>query len=165
MNITLYNCTAEHNRVYKIPFLTNIGTIEGTLRDSESVTELQIEMQVHPLDFNLYMGCNYIYIPDFNRYYFVVDIEVVSTQLLVYHLSIDVLMSYYEPIINLKGFIDRNEIYDDDSKNLVDKKRVVYEGYDVDDIPISNSVFDDTIDYNPHYILSGFKVKVVEPEE
>lgn len=52
---------------------------------------------------------NYIYIDEFNRYYFVKNIECLSNQLFRLYLSVDVLMSHKESFMSLKALVSRNE--------------------------------------------------------
>ena len=70
---------------------------------------------------NYVLSANYVYIPDFNRYYFINDITSVRQNLWRLSLHVDVLMSYKKEIKNTKAFISRNEfIYND---KLVDDFR------------------------------------------
>lgn len=52
---------------------------------------------------------NYAYIPDFNRYYFVVDIVSVRSGLWLFKLKCDVLMSFKDDIYDLECIVARNE--------------------------------------------------------
>jgi len=145
MKITLYNNYGENNNINK--HLVKIIDLEGYLREQTSLVNPQIMIELHPdqygfikddtgtyVTFNdnikitwdsfIYqnvLSANYVYIPDFNRYYFINDITSVRQNLWRLSLHVDVLMSYKKEILNTKAFISRNEfIYND---KLVDELR------------------------------------------
>ena len=97
---------------------------------------------------------NYAYIEDFNRYYFIEDIVSLRNNLWELTMSIDVLMTYRLGILNLRGFIDRSQsLYND---RLIDKKRIIEQGYDIENVEIPNEVF-----VNPHENESQLDIMVV----
>lgn len=102
MTITFYNNTSENSRIDKTTYLEEVLSIEGTLRDSCSVTTPVI--QVQHVDF---LNANYAYIPEFNRYYFIIDIVSVRTYLWEIRMSVDVLMSFKDQIKNLDAYVSR----------------------------------------------------------
>lgn len=53
--------------------------------------------------------CNYCYIPNFKRYYFIKDIISVGKYLWRINMSTDSLMSFKDGILNLSCFVGRNE--------------------------------------------------------
>lgn len=145
----LYKNKAEPHRVDKRQFITSVGSIFGIYRDNVSYTSMAILIEYDkPIDFN------YVYIPTLNRYYFVTDVTIVRTKLYEISLSIDVLMTYREGIKKLKGFIDRNEeFYNDD---IIDNKRVVVQGQEIEEGEAVNVLFSTT----PKYVLNTFACKL-----
>lgn len=104
IDIYLYNNSSENNRVDKSSYLENVGDINGVLRDECNIIDPVINLELsNPPTFN------YVYIPSFNRYYFVKEFDFVRTGLYRLKLHIDVLMSYKDAIKNLQCLIQRNE--------------------------------------------------------
>lgn len=105
MTITLYTNNSEDNRVTKD--LTQLTTppLTGTLREASSV--------LHPSV--LIAGeapaatCNYMYIAEFGRYYFVTDIVTVRNGLYMISGRVDVLMTYDAQIRAHKAIVKRQE--------------------------------------------------------
>ena len=94
------------------------------LKDTVSVTNpILILSEVAGVN---YFRCNYCYLSEFNRYYFIRDIEVMSTKNYRLQLEVDVLESFKEDILNSKGVITRQEnfnpYYDYNSKYEVRKE-------------------------------------------
>lgn len=133
-DINLYQNTAEGNRVDKTNYLTQVGTISGALRSSTSINDLVITYESKSIP-----NFNYVYIPIFNRYYFVDDITSENYSLWTLALSVDPLMTYKEAIINCNGFVDRCE--SDFNANIIDKKRVVEEGNTIEVDTVTNELF------------------------
>lgn len=144
--LNLYNNTADSERVDKTQYITNVGTLTGVLREQTSITNIQIV-----IEYNSIPTFNYVHIPLFNRYYFVDDIVSVYNNLWEITLSVDVLMSYKNAIKNLYAFVDRNEFIN--NSNIIDEKRVIEQGYDVEDIELNNAVFDSN--YFGCYLITG----------
>lgn len=135
MKITLYNNHSENNNINKT--LVKIVDLEGYLREQTSLINPQIMIEFHPdnfkdldyvIDNNLryvtyngikiiwdtfindyVLSANYVYIPDFNRYYFINDITSVRQNLWRLTLHVDVLMSYKNEIKNTNAFVSRNQ--------------------------------------------------------
>ena len=61
-------------------------------------------------------------------------------------------MSYKNALLSCSAFVDRNENSFDN--NIIDKKRVIEQGYDIEVSTITNQLLTDNVDYN--YILTGF---------
>ena len=100
MIITLYNNLSERNVIDKT--LTNALAIEGTLRESVSVTAPVMTIQGGIA----IVGYNYCYIEDFYRYYFITDIKSIRNNLWALTLKVDVLMSFKNDIKNTPAIID-----------------------------------------------------------
>lgn len=114
-NIILYRNTSEINRVDKAGYLTNLGEIIGVLREECSMLTPSIVYQSESVP-----TFNYVYIPIFNRYYFVTSLSSVSKNVWRMELNCDVLMSYKDAILSLEGVIARQE-YEYNSLLIDDK--------------------------------------------
>lgn len=100
MIITFYNNISEKNVVRKT--LNNPLSISGALREATSVTNPTITVE-SPVAI---VGYNYCYIPDFGRYYYVVDVKSLRLDLWAVTLRVDVLMSFKDNILNTPAIID-----------------------------------------------------------
>lgn len=119
MILKLYRNTAENNRVDKTSYLTEVISIDGKLRDASSVLTPTIQMEFSDdVGIQDFVGFNYAYIPDFGRYYFVQDVTVIRTNIMVVQLIVDPLMSFKTGILALSAYIERNE--NEYSDTLVD---------------------------------------------
>lgn len=102
MQIILYNNLSEKNVLNKQ--LTNETVITGTLRDATSIIKPSITIE-YP---DTITGFNYCYIPDFGRYYYIVDISAVRLGLWALTMRVDVLMSFKDDINNTPIIIDHS---------------------------------------------------------
>lgn len=104
LDMNLYHNNAEQNRLDKTNFLENVSTLNGYLRDKTSITNpsIIIEMSEFPT-------FNYVYLPKFNRYYYVTNILSIATNLWQIDMHVDVLMSYKDKILLQSAIIERNE--------------------------------------------------------
>lgn len=104
LDMILYHNNAEQNRLDKTNFLENVSTLNGYLRDKTSITNpsIIIEMSEFPT-------FNYVYLPKFNRYYYVTNILSIATNLWQIDMHVDVLMSYKDKILLQSAIIERNE--------------------------------------------------------
>ena len=121
MNITLYQTTAEQNRLNKT--LNNALSLSGTLREETSVTSPSIVIEhSNPV------GYNYAYIPAFGRYYYINDITSVRNGIWRLSLSVDVLMTYRSDILQADVILnagtspDRERYLDGDQWQATVKK-------------------------------------------
>ena len=104
MNIVLYVNSSEINAVDKN--LTELTTLTGTLREQSSIIDPIITIS----DIYDYIGSmNYAYIPEFNRYYFITNIESVRNNLWKVSFHVDVLFTYRDAIRANSAIIERNE--------------------------------------------------------
>ena len=119
--ITLYSNKASKEVVDKSSDLTLIETMSGDFRGSMSV--LRPVIQIKPTSTStaakIISECNYVYIREFARYYFVTAINTTANNYIELELSIDVLMSWKTAILAQKVIVSRNEkeysLYLDDS--------------------------------------------------
>lgn len=93
MDITLYTNNSEKNKLDKN--LSGAKTFSGKLREESSIVNPSILIQIeNPSSFN------YAYIPEFKRYYFIIDAVSVRTNIWRLSLHTDVLMSFKDGIKN-----------------------------------------------------------------
>lgn len=102
MEIILYNNKSPKNKIGKK--LTNPNTITGSLRGETSTSNIQMLLNV--INLNPY---NYMYIADFDKYYFITNIISVRTGLWLISASIDVLESYKNEILQLNVILSNTE--------------------------------------------------------
>lgn len=99
MTIELYVNTSEPTVVDKVIVLAE--TLSGFLRDNSSVTTPIIRAEhANP------SACNYAYISEFDRYYYVDDMISMRTNLWELHLRVDVLMSFKTDIRNSQAIVE-----------------------------------------------------------
>jgi hypothetical protein len=110
--ISLFKTASENNRVVKD--LTDEKQLSGELRNQTSVLNPSIRIESAE---NI-AGYNYCYIPEFGRYYYIVDITSVRTRVWEVSMRCDVLMSYSAQIKALRPIIEREEV--GQSAGLVD---------------------------------------------
>ena len=98
--------TAEPNRVNKTDYLTEQTRVAGNLRDISDVTNPSITFECAD---DKILKSNYVYIPAFNRYYFINSITSVRSNLWRVNLHCDVLYSFRNDVLQIKAIIDRQE--------------------------------------------------------
>lgn len=153
IEVILYKNKSDTHRVDKTEYLTQVGSLMGVLREACSLISPSINVQL-----NYIPNFNYVYIPIFNRYYYVTNVTSVRKDLWTISLDIDVLMTYREGIKKLDAFIVRNEhTYND---FLIDDKRVIEQGYKTETFTLQNDIFDvdDETARNERgqFVVSGF---------
>lgn len=102
-DIHLMNNTEELNKITKNP--TNVMTLTGTLREETDIVNPEINIYYDGVLVNV----NYMYIPIFNRYYFITKIDSIRTGLWRVSAHCDVLKTYADGILNTEAVIARNE--------------------------------------------------------
>ena len=121
MKLILYKNKAESNRIDKSDYLEKIYELDGTLRDKCSIISPIIQVQL--VELNKICQCNYAYIADFGRYYYIDDVVGEYNSIVTLYMRSDPLMSFKDPILDLDVVALRNEYnYDLD---LVDDKTVM----------------------------------------
>ena len=106
MDITLYSCTAEPNRLDKTSFLTSKKAITGAVPRGD-IGCMTPTITIEAVDSEI-VGANYCYISDWGRYYFITDIHCPVDGLFIISLRTDVLMSFKDNIKQLTGVVSRN---------------------------------------------------------
>lgn len=96
VELRLYKTLDSENVINKN--LTLIHTMNIKMKNTVSRTNpILILSKVNGLD---YFQCNYCFLSEFNRYYFIRDIEVMSNKTYRLQLEVDVLESFKEDILN-----------------------------------------------------------------
>ena len=104
MNITFYKNNSDKRYLNKT--LSNALVVSGvSLYDSTSVTNPVLKVSGGATKIATY---NYLYIPDFNRYYYITDFTVENGYILV-SCKVDVLMSYASAISACECVAKRQE--------------------------------------------------------
>ena len=108
MTINLYKIISEKNSVTKeteAGKLTVSYTLTGTLKNNTSIINPTIRVEVN----SGIVTCNYAYIPEFSRYYFIRDIVNVSNNLWEISMHCDVISSFWNEIKTNSAILNRVE--------------------------------------------------------
>lgn len=184
MQLYLYKINAPHNYVNKFAKdYQLIGILDGYLKQPTSILHPSIlidptgdanrlvaddnnddivddnnnDITFISNDVSLYYS-NYVYIPEFKRYYYINDIIVVTNALIQINTDVDVLMSFKDDILNLDAFIGRNEYNYDDT--LVDDKLNYYNYYNVteyDNVGANDASVNVKFDAAPTYLDDPYR--------
>ena len=101
--VNLMNNQEELNKISKNPSI--VMTLNGTLREETDIVNPAINIEYDGTLTNV----NYMYIPEFHRYYFITKIESVRTKLWRVYGHCDVLKTYAQAILNTPCVVARNE--------------------------------------------------------
>lgn len=146
MIVYLYDCSCDNHRVDKSAYLTQLLTLNGSMREEQDisnpsivlelpissegvvtntledvVTEDEEEVIVNPDSIPVF---NYVFIPSLRRYYFVTAMSALPSAKGLYRLfrvslRCDVLMSFKNDFMDLVAMVERNEFkYDPAIKDL-----------------------------------------------
>lgn len=138
MNIIFYKNYSNNNVINKNIELYN--EFNCTLKDDTNIINPFIMIQS---DDSL-KNCNYCYINDFNRYYYIKNITYKKGKILEIELEIDVLMSFKNMILNSTQLVNKSEFYF--NQNLQDNELPLHSDtkYDIINIatlPINNGIY------------------------
>ena len=116
MELRIYNNDSNTNVVNKN--ITLVDTVNFNLKSDNSILQPIILIKK-------YTKGNYCYIKEFNRYYYITDIKLLTGGLYQLQLEIDVLMSYKEVIMTqpITTSKDVKIVNDVDFTNLYDYKQ------------------------------------------
>jgi hypothetical protein len=125
MQINLFVCKSERNRVNKTDQLFDRFCMNGVLKKQTSVKNLVVEIERS--NFIPYKY-NYMYISDFERYYYIDDIICVANNRWEIHASVDVLFSFKNDIALTRAVVDKVEntnqnMYLNDGSFVTDTRR------------------------------------------
>ena len=114
MRIILYKNISNKNVLNKN--ITEMGTLENVniLDYSQNYLELNFS-------FSTDINFNYIYIPDFEKYYFVESIEIAENGIKNYNCKCDVLSSNKQIVMNSKIKCDGNTKFFNSSDIIIDR--------------------------------------------
>ena len=132
---------SDERQIFKT--LVDGVTLEGTLRDASSIISPTIMFTSEEV-----MRYNYCYIPQWQRYYFVKDIESFRNNLYVVSLECDVLMSFKGDIANFQVVVDKQTM-EENGDEYIDDGSLVCENV------MFNRVYNFARGFNnsPEYIL------------
>lgn len=126
MQISLFTCTAENERVDKTDYISNRFVMDGAFRNESSVVDPIILIEkTNPNEFYY----NYMYIPDFKRWYYINDYKTVRNKLWEIHAHVDVLYTWRASIRECKAVIDKTQdgslanLYMDDGSFVMDSRK------------------------------------------
>lgn len=127
MQISLFKCTAEKNRVDKSEFITGRFAINGVLKNKTSLINpvITIEKTSNPITYDY----NYMYIDEFKRWYFITDIVNVNNVMWEIHGDVDVLQTFKNDILSARVILDKVEnetqgnLYLDDGSFIMDTRK------------------------------------------
>ncbi len=126
MQINLFTCSSEKHRINKRNYLSNRFVLEGDLKENTSVTDPHILVEkTNPVIYQY----NYMYIEEFNRWYYITEIENVHNMMWIIKAHVDVLFSFAQDIYNTKAVIDKSEdgakanVYMNDGSFVMDSRK------------------------------------------
>lgn len=132
LTLELYKNKSELNSINKDIEL--VSSLTGYLREACGIISPSIVVEISTLP-----EFNYVYIPNFHRYYFVGNVVSVSKTLWRIDLRVDVLMSYRLSIYKQTGLIGRQEF--DYNIDLVDNERLVETEFTVNKYDMGDTIF------------------------
>lgn len=113
MTINLYNNSSANYVVHKQMSL--LTSLSGHLKENVNMERLVVTIPY----FSNYSRCNYAYIPDFHRYYYV-TVDVLSGQRLRLNMDSDPLTSFYDNYAGSQVIAKRSS--SNYNENMVDNK-------------------------------------------
>lgn len=105
MTVILYTNSSPDNAVSKT--LAQISSNEFVFKESSSI--LNPVIRLSGLNVADLKDCNYMYIDDLSRYYYITNIQTVRTNLVEVSGRVDPLMSFKDEILSNTAIISRNE--------------------------------------------------------
>lgn len=105
------NLVNKYNKVTNLKESDNKTNVKWDCAIKYGGTILNLDIIVHlksSLKKKIWTQCNYIYIPDFNRWYFVDNIEFLNGNQVKFTLSEDVLYTYCDKILTTAQMVKRN---------------------------------------------------------
>ena len=123
MIVELYNTKDSNNVINKTK--TDLTSYDIKFKDVADIQNPTIILRSETPIKN-----NYAYIPDFDRYYFIDSISIQPNKIYHLNLTVDVLESFKDDILNSMGTITRkensNKYYDNDYMNEIRKEHLIY---------------------------------------
>lgn len=111
VTVKLYSNSAPKEMIDKTGNLTEIETLSCVFKEPCSVLTpvLQIRPTQTSTDAKLLKECNYVYIQEFGRYYYVTEPATLINNLIELQLSVDPLFSWKTALLNQDVIVSRNE--------------------------------------------------------
>lgn len=103
-NVILYNNKADKRVVDKTSYITTFKSLRGNFKD-----EVDLLNPTFTIESNIVPNCNYCYIEDFNRFYYIDSIKVIRNNLYFISCKVDVLMTYRIFITKSTQYVSRQE--------------------------------------------------------
>lgn len=139
MVIKLYYNTSDNRCINKT--LLSEFSITGNLKEETSLISPVISIKNTEV-----LRYNYAYIPDFKRYYYIINIESVRNELWRLHLQVDPLMSFRGDILSLKVVVNKQSD-DSNGDEYIDDGSLVTDNLMFKNIYNFPSGFNDTGEY------------------
>ena len=135
-SLNLYNTASDKKMLKKnINLLKKIDNIHFKNGCSMENPIIQITSN----DLGALANCNYAYVSDFQRFYFINDITLVSNNVLEISLHVDVLMSFNSSINQIQALILRQEF--ENNPYIIDNELITYSQRILERHKIGNSPF------------------------
>lgn len=113
MDIKLYYNSSDNRCISKK--LQNEKIITGTLREETSIINpIIIVNNESPIRYN------YVYIPEFRRYYYINNVESVRNNIWKLYLQVDPLMSFKGDILALKVVVEKQSLLENGDEYIDD---------------------------------------------
>lgn len=133
-----YKNSATYNRLDKTPYLAKVADIQGTFR-----SDLDILHPIMRYPSDTLPDFNYAIIEELNnRCYYIDKVTYIAKGLWQLDMSIDVLMTYKDAILNLKTFVTRNQF--DYNTLIPDDRLPLQQGQNITYDIIPNELFGNT---------------------
>ena len=107
MNIKLLSYSGHRNKINKSGCFYNEWNTTGILRGDTSFLNPVIALEKTTPPFE--SSYNYMYIPEFSRYYFINDIVTLSNGVWEIHADVDVLYSNYKDIFESQAILAKSQ--------------------------------------------------------
>ena len=146
MTADFYVCDSDRRNLYK-----NISlqfTTDFVFYENSSIMQPRLRLAYNA---NI-TGCNYMYIPALNRFYFIIDIAYDNAGEMLVTGQIDVLQTYQNKITGITCNIARYENYD---LSLCPDTNILIKNYNIINIYKSDSGFDTTFGNYVLQIVGG----------
>lgn len=126
--------------------LETVATYEGYLKNATSVQNPSILIEgVFNIGNNI--NANYMYLPDYRRYYYITEIKQIRANLVEISGRVDVLMSFKDEILKCSGIVKKqqnsnayNLYLDDGSLKTYQNKRIITKEFP-SGFPLENDSF------------------------
>lgn len=140
-NIKFYYNRSDERQIFKD--IIDGETLTGVLRDSSSIINPVIVFESDAV-----LRYNFCYIPQFQRYYFIRNVECYRNQLWIVTMECDVLMSFKNDIANCQVVVDKQTM-------SINGDEYIDDGSLVSDNYMFNTVYDyfNGFNENPTFIL------------